>query len=314
MRRHFLFGCLLLLGSLNAALAQKAPKTQTAHPTRPNYHHGGQDWESKTPPDSSHIRYTVFLIGDVGKPAPKDQGGEPSLNFLHQQIVKAGAKSTTIYLGDNIYEYGMPRVGAYDRKASEERMIGQLDALRGYAGEKYMIPGNHDWKQGLTGGRGPGEPRTGLRGKLPDLRLGFLRLHRRLLHPPQRLPRPLRGAHPGRRGDDCHQLAVVSADQRGAALRLEQRLRGGQRDGFLHPARRHHPAQQGQEHHGGSPPPAVLRRHPRRLLHPGRPLLPPVHRLQVRLPAPAHHRLDLSLRPQVRRGQPGHCPPPVPGL
>jgi hypothetical protein len=66
--------------------------------------------------------------------------------------VKAGAKSTTIYLGDNIYEYGMPREGAYDRKASEERMIGQLDALRGYAGEKYMIPGNHDWKQGLSGG------------------------------------------------------------------------------------------------------------------------------------------------------------------
>ncbi|GAA3918728.1 metallophosphoesterase [Hymenobacter algoricola] len=149
MRRHFLFCALLLLGSLNAAFAQK---TQTAHPTRPNYHHGGETWESKTPPDSSRIRYSVFLIGDVGKPVPTAEGGEPALNFLHSQIVKAGSKSTTIYLGDNIYEYGMPREGAYDRKASEERMVAQLDALRDYAGEKYMIPGNHDWKQGLTGG------------------------------------------------------------------------------------------------------------------------------------------------------------------
>ncbi|UOQ72755.1 metallophosphoesterase [Hymenobacter cellulosilyticus] len=149
MRRPFLLSCLLLLcGSLTTALAQK---TQTAHPERPNYNHGGENWESKTPPDSSHIRYSIFLIGDVGKPIKKEAGGEPSLNFLNQQITKAGSKSTTIFLGDNIYEYGMPREGAYDRKESEERMIGQLESLRGYAGEKYMIPGNHDWKQGLTG-------------------------------------------------------------------------------------------------------------------------------------------------------------------
>ena len=152
MRRPFLLCCLLLLGGLNTTFAQKAPKTQTAHPTRPNYHHGGENWKSKTPPDSSHIRYTVFLIGDVGKPAPKDQGGEPSLNFLRQQILKEGAKSTTIFLGDNVYEYGMPREGASDRKVSEERLVAQLNVLRDYTGEKYMVPGNHDWKQGLAGG------------------------------------------------------------------------------------------------------------------------------------------------------------------
>ncbi|TGE21681.1 hypothetical protein E5K00_15525 [Hymenobacter aquaticus] len=150
MRRPFLLGCFLLaLSSMTTAFAQKS---QTPHPTRPNYNHGAENWESKTPPDSSRIRYSIFLIGDVGKPVAKADGGEPSLNFLHQQIVKAGSKSTTIFLGDNVYEYGMPREGAYDRKVSEERMIGQLETLRGYAGEKYMIPGNHDWKQGQTGG------------------------------------------------------------------------------------------------------------------------------------------------------------------
>lgn len=72
--------------------------------SRPNYRRGGLGWESKLPPDSSRIRYSVFLIGDVGKPIAAEKGGEPSLNFLRKQILAAGEKSTTIYLGDNIYE------------------------------------------------------------------------------------------------------------------------------------------------------------------------------------------------------------------
>ena len=146
---------LLLLGAALAfplcTLAQ-GESSQNPHVSRPNYRRGGTDWESKTPPDSTRIRYSVFLIGDVGKPIAKADGGEPSLNFLRKKILEAGAKSTTVYLGDNVYEYGMPEEGAYDRKESERRLIDQLDVLRDYKGEKYMIPGNHDWKQGLKGG------------------------------------------------------------------------------------------------------------------------------------------------------------------
>ncbi|WP_044015739.1 metallophosphoesterase [Hymenobacter sp. APR13] len=148
--KHFLISCGLLLVACSApAWAQKP--VQTPHPTRPNYNHGGEKWEASTPPDSANIRYSVFLIGDVGKPIAADKGGEPSLNYLRKQIMAAGPKSTAIYLGDNIYEYGMPEEGAYDRKESERRIIDQLNVLRGYQGEKYMIPGNHDWKQGRVG-------------------------------------------------------------------------------------------------------------------------------------------------------------------
>ena len=150
MKRFFLYCGLVWMMGNGPAWAQSA--TQTPHPVRPNYNHGGENWESKTPPDSSHIRYTVFLIGDVGKPIAADKGGEPSLNYLRKQILATGDKSTTIYLGDNIYDYGMPEEGASDRRESERRIIDQLDVLRNYAGEKYMIPGNHDWKQGHTGG------------------------------------------------------------------------------------------------------------------------------------------------------------------
>lgn len=153
MRRFFLACCLTatLYGGLVASAFAQAPK-QSPHSTRPNYHHGGENWEAKTPPDSSHVRYSVFLIGDVGKPIAKADGGEPSLNYLRKKILAAGNRSSTVFLGDNVYEYGLPPEGALDRKESERRLTDQLDVLRGYAGEKYMVPGNHDWKQGLSGG------------------------------------------------------------------------------------------------------------------------------------------------------------------
>ena len=121
------------------------------HP-KPNYRRAGRQWQRTALPDSSRLTYSVFLIGDVGNPVLPANGGEPSLNFLHRQILRAGARSTTIFLGDNIYNQGMPPVGAVDRKTAEARVTAQLDVFKGYRGEKYMTPGNHDWIQGTRNG------------------------------------------------------------------------------------------------------------------------------------------------------------------
>ncbi|MDO7854663.1 metallophosphoesterase [Hymenobacter convexus] len=164
-RLTFLLACCVPVGAM--AQAPKPPKPpketqkeipspgesdQNPHRSRPNYRKTGVNWERNTPPDSSRIRYRVFLIGDVGNPIPTEKGGEPSLNYLRQQIMKAGKNSTTVFLGDNVYNYGMPEEGAYDRKIAEKRLTTQLDIFRGYPGEKYMTPGNHDWIQGNPGG------------------------------------------------------------------------------------------------------------------------------------------------------------------
>ncbi|MGI4869920.1 MAG: metallophosphoesterase [Janthinobacterium lividum] len=151
--------------------AQKAPKTKEAKikeqgeeygeagespdnplTPKPNYRGSAIGWEKALPPDSSHLHYSIFLIGDVGSPILADRGGEPSLNFMRRQMLQAGSKSAVIYLGDNIYNQGMPPVGAYDRKTAESRINAQLDILKGYQGEKYMTPGNHDWIQGSANG------------------------------------------------------------------------------------------------------------------------------------------------------------------
>jgi hypothetical protein len=120
---------------------------------KPNYRGKALGWQKNLPPDSTRIRYSVFLIGDVGNPIPFEKGGEPSLNYMRKQLLHMGVNSSVVYLGDNIYNQGMPREGAYDRKTAEGRLRTQLDALKGYKGEKYMVPGNHDWIQGIKGGR-----------------------------------------------------------------------------------------------------------------------------------------------------------------
>ncbi len=123
---------------------------QACTTAKPYYAPSVTSWQSVDAPDSSQLNYSVFLIGDAG--APVTDKPDATLSLLKTQINQIGMRSAVVFLGDNIYHNGLPKPGAYDRKISEERMTTQLDVLKGYAGEKYMIPGNHDW------GGGSGSP------------------------------------------------------------------------------------------------------------------------------------------------------------
>ncbi|RRB07166.1 BamA/TamA family outer membrane protein [Larkinella rosea] len=93
--------------------------------------------------------YTVFLLGDAGEPQPK---GDAVLQTLHSQMLKTGANSSLIYLGDNIYPRGLPDSSHADRADAERRMRDQLSILSGFPGKAFVIPGNHDWQQGKREG------------------------------------------------------------------------------------------------------------------------------------------------------------------
>ncbi len=116
----------------------------------PFYGPDAHNWEQKEPSSPNNVLYTVFLVGDVGAPELDKQ--EPTLKLMRQHMDKAGVTSTTIFLGDNVYHNGLPEPGKYDREISEKRLNAQLDVLKGYPGEKYMIPGNHDWNHSGRGG------------------------------------------------------------------------------------------------------------------------------------------------------------------
>lgn len=132
---------------------------------KPFYAKSQQNWEKANNPDSLSLDYTVFLIGDVGSPSLTAQ--EPTLKLMESQIYKVDTifskgdtttrktssnKDAVIFMGDNIYEYGMPAADAPDRANKEKRIIEQMKVVKDFAGKRIFIPGNHDWNKSHIGG------------------------------------------------------------------------------------------------------------------------------------------------------------------
>jgi hypothetical protein len=99
------------------------------------------------PPDS--IAMDVFLIGDAGLPAPKD---EPVLEGLKRAIRWDPGRSFVVFLGDNVYPAGIPPEGTPYRAEAERILDEQLDVLRDTRARGLFVPGNHDWEAGGAGG------------------------------------------------------------------------------------------------------------------------------------------------------------------
>lgn len=94
--------------------------------------------------------YQLFLIGDCGKLPMGDL--PPVFETLTTQLEAAGENSGIIYLGDNIYEYGLPAEDDPERQEMERRMTVQLRPTENYPGRVLVVPGNHDWEQGKQNG------------------------------------------------------------------------------------------------------------------------------------------------------------------
>ncbi len=113
----------------------------------PWYSKREKNWEASTLPNEEDLLHTVYLIGDAGQPDKDKQ--EPSLRLL-ESYLKDGdstenANKTVVFLGDNIYRYGLPEEDDNDRAEAERRINAQLDIVKGHPGKKIFIPGNHDW-------------------------------------------------------------------------------------------------------------------------------------------------------------------------
>lgn len=98
------------------------------------------------PPAESDL--TLFLIGDGGKPRA---GGDPVLFALKAQIASVSGRAITVFLGDNVYDSGLPPEGASDRAEMERRLRDQMEAAMG-SERAVFVPGNHDWNRGKEGG------------------------------------------------------------------------------------------------------------------------------------------------------------------
>jgi hypothetical protein len=97
------------------------------------------------------VEKTFYLIGDAGGATPN--GSTDALIALKKLMDKESSKGDyTVFLGDNIYEKGLPKKGADDRKDAEHKIQAQLDVVKDFDGKVVFLPGNHDWYgDGLKG-------------------------------------------------------------------------------------------------------------------------------------------------------------------
>jgi hypothetical protein len=123
--------------------------------------------DAPVPPPAA-IDHRLLLIGDAGDADPK---GEPVLEALRKQVEELPERTTVIYLGDNVYETGMPDpagviegtpveeildkalLNAYQSRSEAERRVkAQVHAGDVPGARIFFVPGNHDWDQFGVGG------------------------------------------------------------------------------------------------------------------------------------------------------------------
>ena len=134
---------------------------------KPYYDKTQLNWQTANSPDTLKLKYSVFLIGDGG--VPEKDRREPVLKLLQTQIFNKDTtrviavtdtgivnnshpEDVVIFLGDNIYETGMPEPDAADRKEKERRIKEQMNIVKDFRGRKIFVPGNHDWNESRAGG------------------------------------------------------------------------------------------------------------------------------------------------------------------
>jgi hypothetical protein len=87
---------------------------------------------------------SIYLIGDAGNADLNET--TTALNALKEKIDKESSKNDmVIFLGDNLYEKGLPPKGHPNRTLAEHRLNVQTDAVMDFKGKVLFIPGNHDW-------------------------------------------------------------------------------------------------------------------------------------------------------------------------
>ncbi|KMQ67645.1 metallophosphoesterase [Chryseobacterium sp. FH2] len=114
-----------------------------------NVKKGKNLFEVKNSDIKSENDFKIFLVGDVGN-ADEIQA-QNTLNLLKSKLDSADKNSMLIFLGDNIYPGGMPKESDRGYPLAKQKLENQLAISKNFRGKTIVIPGNHDWYNGLDG-------------------------------------------------------------------------------------------------------------------------------------------------------------------
>ncbi|HEX7903568.1 MAG TPA: BamA/TamA family outer membrane protein [Chitinophagaceae bacterium] len=90
------------------------------------------------------ILQRIVLIGDAGE---LTKGRHPVVDAIRNNI-KLDKKTTILFLGDNLYDSGLPDDQSNFYDSARAVLDSQLSVADNTPAKIYMIPGNHDWTNG----------------------------------------------------------------------------------------------------------------------------------------------------------------------
>src|SRR5689334_19550084 len=90
----------------------------------------------------------IVLIGDAGALT----NGQHAVVRAIPKNVPMDARTTIVFLGDNIYKVGLPNDAYIGYAQAKVVLDSQLTIVKGTPVKAYMIPGNHDWNNGGPSG------------------------------------------------------------------------------------------------------------------------------------------------------------------
>jgi hypothetical protein len=103
--------------------------------------------KAQAPDDTLQSR--IILIGDAGQ--LNSAGRHPVISSIKNNM-KLDAKTTIVYLGDNLYRAGLPDSQSLNYSSVRAILDSEVNIARGSGAKVYFIPGNHDWDEFGAGG------------------------------------------------------------------------------------------------------------------------------------------------------------------
>lgn len=94
------------------------------------------------------VKTRVILIGDAGALIK----GQASVLESVRKNIEFDKKTVVVYLGDNLYDAGLPSETYSRYSAIKSALDSQINLVKGTPARAYMVPGNHDWENGRAGG------------------------------------------------------------------------------------------------------------------------------------------------------------------
>jgi hypothetical protein len=102
----------------------------------------------KAPPGDDSIKTKIILVGDAGALV----NGKAMVLDAIKTHVKFDERTVVVYLGDNLYDAGLPDETFTRYSLMKAALDSQINLLKGTKAKGYMIPGNHDWENGKPRG------------------------------------------------------------------------------------------------------------------------------------------------------------------